>query len=89
MIDEKELGLFITDTYRVLHVISQECYQVGGSYASVTQKEISNELGFNIMKVNEIVKKLIAAGYLKAVANHRGRYIVTPKAKKLIKKIEK
>lgn len=35
------------------------------------------------------MKQLIDAGYVKAVANHRGRYIVTKKAKMLIQKIER
>ena len=51
MIDEKEIGLFLTDKYRVLSIINQECYLVKNQYSSITQKEISRELGFNIMKI--------------------------------------
>lgn len=86
---EIELSLFFTDTYKVLSLINRDCYQVGGSYASITQKEIANELGFNVMKANEIMKNLTEAGYIKTVPRHRGRYIVTDKAKKIIKQIEK
>lgn len=89
MINEKEIGLFLTDTYRVLSMINQPCYLVGGSYSSITQKEIADELGFNIMKANEIIKNLIAGGYIETIPKHRGRYIVTAKAKKFIKQIEK
>lgn len=89
MIKEIELSLFFTDTYKVLSLINRDCYQVGGSYASITQKEIAKELGFNHMKANEIVKNLIDAGYLTTVPKHRGRYIVTDEAKTLIKKIER
>lgn len=89
MMKEIELSLFFTDTYKVLSLINRDCYQVGGSYASITQKEIANELGFNVMKANEIMKNLTEAGYIKTVPRHRGRYIVTDKAKKIIKQIEK
>lgn len=89
MLDEKVKCLFFTDTYKVLSIINQQCYQVGESYASITQKEIANELGFNVMKANEIMKKLTETGYIEAVPKHKGRYIVTEKAKKLIKRIEK
>ena len=88
MIDEKEIGLFLTDKYRVLSIINQECYLVKNQYSSITQKEISRELGFNIMKVNEIIQELIKLNYLEKIPNHKGRYIVTSKAKKIINKIE-
>lgn len=91
MLNENELSLFVTDTYRVLSLINQNMkkYPTGGEYSSITQKEIATTLGFNLMKANEIVKNLIAAGFLEAVPKHRGRYIVTNKADKVIKKIEK
>lgn len=88
MMKEQEISLFLTDTYKVLSMMNQPCYLVGGSYISITQKEIADALGFNIMKANSIMKQLIEAGYVEAVANHRGRYIVTKKAKEVIKKIE-
>jgi len=91
LLNEKELGIFVTDTYRVLSLINQNTknHTTGGSYSSITQKEISATLGFNIMKVNEIIQNLIAAGFLEAVPKHRGRYIVTEMARKIIKKFEK
>lgn len=49
MIEEKELDLFLTDNYKVLSLMNQPCYLVGGTYTSITQKEIADELGFNIM----------------------------------------
>lgn len=67
--------------------MSREYYQIGKEYASITQKEIATELGFNLMKANEIVKDLKEYGYVVPVPKHRGRYQITDKAKKLIKKI--
>lgn len=89
MIDEKDIALFFNDTYRVLSIMNQPCYQVGDSYASITQKEIAALLNCNIMKINEIIKKLNTAGYIEKVPNHRGRYKINDKAKKLIRKIER
>ena len=87
MIEEKELDLFLTDNYKVLSLMNKPCYLVGGTYTSITQKEIADELGFNIMKANSIIKRLIEKGYVQAIENHRGRYIVTEKAKAIIEKI--
>ena len=91
MLNENELGLFVTDTYRVLALIGQNTkdHKTGGSYSSITQKEISTTLGFNIMKANEIVKTLIENGFLEAVPKHRGRYRVTNKADSVLKILKK
>jgi DNA-binding MarR family transcriptional regulator len=89
VIEEKELDLFLTDNYKVLSLMNKPCYLVGGTYTSITQKEIADELGFNIMKANSIIKRLIEMGYVQAIENHRGRYIVTEKAKAIIEKIER
>lgn len=39
MIEEKEMDLFLTDNYKVLSLMNQPCYLVGGAYTSITQKE--------------------------------------------------
>ena len=89
VLEEKDLDLFLPDNYKVLSLMNQPCYLVGGTYTSITQKEIADELGFNIMKANSIIKRLIEMGYVQAIENHRGRYIVTEKAKAIIEKIER
>ena len=58
VIKEKEMDLFLTDNYKVLSLMSQPCYFVSGAYTSITQKEIDDALGFNIMKAKEIIEKI-------------------------------
>ncbi|MCI8489531.1 MAG: winged helix-turn-helix domain-containing protein [Lachnospiraceae bacterium] len=35
---------------------------MGDAYTSITQKEIADALGFNIMNANSIIKRLIEMG---------------------------
>lgn len=67
MIEEKEMDLFLTDNYKVLSLMNQPCYLVGGAYTSITQKEIADALGFNIMKANSIIKRLIEMGSFNSI----------------------
>ena len=56
VIEEKEMDLFLTDNYKVLSLMNQPCYLVGGAYTSITQKEIADALGFNIMESKQHYK---------------------------------
>ena len=86
----KDADMFLNDNYLVLLVLYNNQQTINNHiFTAITQQEIGECLDFSLMKVNAIMKKLKASGYITSYKNSRGRYQLTDKADTLIKGIKK
>lgn len=85
-----DVDLFLNDNYQVLMVLYNHQQQINGNiFSPITQKEVADNVGFSLMKINAIINKLKKAGYVNFYKNSRGRYKLTDKAYCLIETIIK
>lgn len=85
-----DADMFLNDNYLVLIFLYNNQQKINNHiFTAITQQEIGESLDFSLMKVNAIMKKLKANGYITAYRNSRGRYQLTDKANTLINGIKK
>ena len=85
---KKDMELFLNDNFKVLFLLYNNQIKINkDSICPLTKSEISESLGFSLMKVNSIMITLRDAGYIDKYKNSRGRYILTAKGRKIIKQI--
>lgn len=82
------LELFVNDNYKLLKLLyDNQTVILGEKVVPLRQIEIANTLGYSKMKTNAIFVKLQEQELIKQEA--RGKYILTKKAEKIVKYIEK
>ena len=78
---------FVNEKTKVLVILKENQLQIDGkNICPLNQQEISNLVPCGKLKVNQILKELIDDGYVEML-HTKGRYIVTPKAYEVLKKL--
>lgn len=84
----EELEFFMNGRMKVLQIINQHQIHVeGNSFCPLNQQEIADLVPCSKLKANQIIRELIAAGYVEMIRS-RGRYIVTEKGNNIMIEIE-
>ena len=83
---KQDMELFVNDNFKVLYWLYSNQVKINRAYiCPMTQQEIGEGLGFSLMKVNAIMLTLRQEGYIEKYKNSRGRYVLTEKAKKVLR----
>lgn len=81
------LEYFINDRTKVLFILKEHSIEIDGvEICPLNQVEIAKNLGCSKVKANTLLRELINDGYIEAP--QKGRYILTPSAITIIKKLE-
>lgn len=80
-----EMYNFINEKMKVLLVINDNSMEIDGIIVCpLNQQEIANQVPCGKPKVNQIIRELIAEGYVETKRT-KGRYMLTEKAEILVK----
>lgn len=82
-----ELLEFVNEKTKVLLILKDNQLEIDGkSVCPLNQQKIANLVPCGKLKVNQMIKELIATGYVEMV-HAKGRYILTDKGKNILKKL--
>lgn len=84
---KEDIKYFLNDYYVLLEaLVENEVEGKRGKFVPLSQNDLANETEFSKAKINKLIRKLIADGYVEIIDN--GKYSLTKKAKDVYKDLK-